>query len=456
MKNSNEINYILRGSILSLTFLLISTSIFGSASQIIAVENNFESVSNTSNASSLESGPIKDFRGATISDLDALQKEIAQVKKQQQDIQQTIDSAKQQQNEYSGQIALVAAERNLIQKQIEEKELVIRELNLQIEILNNTINDTEKVIAKTETELIDLDVKATAQLSEMYLDQKTFNSNLNLIFASGDVDFVKKGLYQQTIQEDTNNSLRLLRDKEIRLNSDKEKLLTDRVSVDQDRLKLEEERSGLDGKRAELQRKIGQINSLLAETQKSISANESVYQSLDQKEKDLQTKLEAIQRSISDSAGGIATGEYVIAGQIVGYEGNTGVSTGPHLHFVVRVNGGYVNPCNHLPAKTLMGGTYCGTSQPTLTNWPMSQNAWFTSGFRPPSRPSHNAIDLSRGGGTAILATHNGWIRRGLNDNACSWYVGAFPCNGQGANGVIICEEKDCKTGIQTEYWHLQ
>lgn len=44
----------------------------------------------------------------------------------------------------------------------------------------------------------------------------------------------------------------------------------------------------------------------------------------------------------------VAVGQSVTAGQTIAYAGSTGISTGPHCHFGVRVNGGYVDPLSYL------------------------------------------------------------------------------------------------------------
>ena len=44
----------------------------------------------------------------------------------------------------------------------------------------------------------------------------------------------------------------------------------------------------------------------------------------------------------------VEIGDYVTQGQLIGYMGETGIATGPHLHLTIYYNGETVNPADFI------------------------------------------------------------------------------------------------------------
>jgi murein DD-endopeptidase MepM/ murein hydrolase activator NlpD len=61
---------------------------------------------------------------------------------------------------------------------------------------------------------------------------------------------------------------------------------------------------------------------------------------------------------LSRFAPGIHKGSHVHQGQIIAYSGNTGLTTGPHLHYEIRINKVQVNP---LTVKVASGRMLSGS-----------------------------------------------------------------------------------------------
>lgn len=391
---------------------------------------------------------------ATQADLERIQRELQEIRTRKAQINQAIQAEKNKQGSYNNELRGVTYEKNLVEQEKAELLKSIDYYKEQIQLLDNSILSTQEIIAKTKGEMTELEAKADVQLREMFLASKTNSTGLNLIFANGGTDFVKQGLYQKSIQDDTNSTLSQLESQNEKLRIDREKLEVDKVQVEADKHTLDQQAEALIAKEAELQSKIARLNALRVAAQANINNQSKLIESLQFEESKSLAEYELVQQQIFNQIRQISNGTYVKKGTIIGQQGLTGLTTGYHLHFGVQVNGSYQNPCAYIPA-----GRFSNCAGNGTLAWPFAGTFYYTStyGYRNLGNGTssfHAAIDIAHPNqNQAVMAAHDGWYIRGFEAcNSANWL-----CKGGGANYVILCENKNnCNQGLKTMYWHLK
>jgi len=383
------------------------------------------------------------------SDLEAIQKQLEDIRKRKGGIQNEINNENAKQNEYARELYRLKNEIDLLGAQIEEKELTVQELQLKIQILEKDIRDAIAKIDDAEGEIDSLQDQTDKRLIDMYLSQKTF-SDLDLFFSSHGTDIIKIDLYQTSLQAETNSLLEELGKKKVELARRKTKMEEDKIQIEKDEAQISEEKIALERDKASIDQQRDIYYRKRNESLAKIDDSKDALGLLTTEEQQALGEQRRLEQIVFDRINSIPSGSYVAKGTIIGQQGCTGYCTGPHLHFAVKVNGGYQNPCSVLPSGYLSG---CGISGSSM-DFPQRGSYVLTSGYGWRWGSFHYGIDVANYNASApIYAAHSGYMYSGFEPCSSTNPL----CKNGGANYRIICQNQyNCNAGFKTMYWHLR
>lgn len=261
----------------------------------------------------------------------------------------------------------------------------IADVSGRLEAIQNQISDTTTRIVQTDAAIADTKVRMAAKqaiLGEFVRRSYTTNTqtSLEILVGSDSISqFVDKQQYLQSGQDKIAAAL----DEVIKI---KRELDSQSAELSKLNVQLEAARQGLAYQKAQAEANLAQIEASRSE---------------------LKAKL-------AKYSGGrvVNSGDQVNVGDLIGFEGSSGCSTGPHVHFEVQSGGQPVNPRNYAPGRL---------------QWPQDSGFSIAQEFGSPNWAApysfHSGIDITQYFGAPVYAaaagtvTYSGYDRSGFGEH---------------------------------------